>query len=227
MVRDVFGERLIQGDGGGRGRRHSGLPLIWLPLAVLAELTCAAWAGPGPVTQNGLPVQVVPSFEEVGAPQFSFPQGGLVDTGAVTGTPVSGPGAGGPGGGYSGTGNGVAGATVATDYSSMLGQSVGSGQCVALAQATSDVGLTSTWVPGSQVEGNTNLAPGTVIATFGADGQYTNTVGQSHTAIYLGQNSSGIQVEDQYAGQPAYVHTIAWTTTNSYESGAKFYVVSH
>ena len=83
----------------------------------------------------------------------------------------------------------------------MLGQSVGTGQCVALAQATSDVGYTSTWSPGAQVEGDTDIAVGTVIATFGSDGTYTNTYGQSHTAIYLGQDSSGIYVEDQWLGQ--------------------------
>ncbi|SNB85057.1 hypothetical protein SAMN06265338_14310 [Rhodoblastus acidophilus] len=109
----------------------------------------------------------------------------------------------------------------------MLGQQVGSGQCVALAQATSNVGHTSTWVPGTQVQGNTDIAPGTVIATFGADGAYTNTVGQSHTAIYLGQNAQGIQVMDQWANAPARYRTINWTTSNSYESGSKFYVVSH
>ena len=93
-------------------------------------------------------------------------------------------------GSYSGTGSGVAGAIVATGYADMLGQSVGTGQCVALAQATSDVGYTSTWSPGAQVEGDTDIAVGTVIATFGSDGTYTNTYGQSHTAIYLGQDSS-------------------------------------
>ena len=130
-------------------------------------------------------------------------------------------------GSYSGTGSGVAGAIVATGYADMLGQSVGTGQCVALAQATSDVGYTSTWSPGAQVEGDTDIAVGTVIATFGSDGTYTNTYGQSHTAIYLGQDSSGIYVEDQWLDQVAHTRLIPWTTDNSYESGSKFYVVTH
>jgi hypothetical protein len=75
--------------------------------------------------------------------------------------------------------------------------------------------------------GQLGIAAGTVIATFGDDGSYTNTYGQSHAAIYLGQSSAGIQVEDQWLGQPAQIRTIPWTTQNSYESGSKFYVVSH
>ena len=109
-----------------------------------------------------------------------------------------------------------------------MGQSVGTGQCVALAQATSDVGYTSTWSPGAQVEGETDIAVGTVIATFGSDGTYTNTYGQSHTAIYLGQNNS----RHFCRGSVAWAGGLnplsyPWTTDNSYESGSKFYVVTH
>ncbi len=129
-------------------------------------------------------------------------------------------------GSYSGTGSGVAGAIIATGYADLLGQSVGTGQCVALAQASSDVGYTSTWSPGAQVEGQTDIAVGTVIATFGSDGTYTNTYGQSHTEIYLGQDNSCIFVADQWLGQPAQTRHINWTTTNSYESGSQFYVVT-
>ena len=153
-----------------------------------------SWADPAIVSPNGLPVQVNPTFPEPGLPAFSFPQGGLSDTGGVAGAVTidggSGSGSGSDSaslGSYSGTGSGVAGAIIATGYADMLGQSVGTGQCVALAQATSDIGYTSTWSPGAQVEGDTDIAVGTVIATFGSDGTYTNTYGQSHTAIYLGQ----------------------------------------
>src|SRR5271154_2167551 len=191
-------------------------------------------ADPAIVSPNGLPVQVNPTFPEPGLPAFNFPQGGLSDTGGVAGAVMTGDGSGsGSGSGsaslgsYSGTGSGVAGAIVATGYADLLGQSVGTGQCVALAQASSDVGYTSTWSPGAQVEGETDIAVGTVIATFGSDGTYTNTYGQSHTAIYLGQDSSGIFVEDQWLGQPAQTRHINWTTTNSYESGSQFYVVTH
>src|SRR5271166_5535744 len=148
-----------------------------------------SWADPAILSPNGLPVQVNPTFPEPGLPAFSFPQGGLSDTGSVAGAVTIGGGSGsGSGSGsaslgsYSGTGSGVAGAIIAV---------------------------------------------GTVIATFGSDGTYTNTYGQSHTAIYLGQDSSGIFVEDQWLGQAAQTRHINWTTTNSYESGSQFYVVTH
>jgi hypothetical protein len=180
------------------------------------------------VSPQGLPQHIVPTYPEPGLPSFTYPQGGqfLIDTGAVVGaTVITTDGSSPPT--FTGTGSGVAGATVASGYTNFVGQEVESGQCVALAQATSNVGNTSTWEPGAQVQGNTNIAAGTVIATFGSDGSYTNTPGQSHTAIYLGQNDQGIQVLDQWAGQPATYRTIAWTTSNAYESGSKFYVVSH
>ncbi len=190
-----------------------------------------SWAD-STVSLNGLPVQVNPTFPEPGLPAFSFPQGGLSDTGGVAGAVTTGGGSGRDTesaslGSNSGTGSGVAGAIVASGYADMLGQSVGTGQCVALAQATSDVGYTSTWSPGAQVEGDTDIAVGTVIATFGSDGTYTNTYGQSHTAIYLGQDSSGIYVEDQWLGHAASTRVIPWTTDNSYESGSQFDVVTH
>ncbi len=224
---------------GKRKRRESG-QWLW-PLVAPVGLAFGivggeSWADPAIVSPNGLPVQVNPTFPEPGLPAFSFPQGGLLDTGSVAGAVTIGGGSGsGSGSGsdsaslgsYSGTGSGVAGAIVATGYADLLGQDVGTGQCVALAQATSDVGYTSTWSPGAQVQGDTDIAVGTVIATFGSDGTYTNTYGQSHTAIYLGQDSSGIFVEDQWLGQPAQTRHINWTITNSYESGSQFYVVTH
>lgn len=219
-------------------RRDAGLPQFgriepWRPVPrILIGLLLAAGvaghsrADPHAVIPNGLPVQVVPTYPEPGLPSFKYPEG-APDTGGVPGATDIGAGTGGDGSGYAGTGDGVAGATVAHDYSGFIGQSVGSRECVALVQATSDVGLTATWSPGSQVQGNMDLAPGTVIATFGADGTYTNTYGQSHAAIYLGQDATGIIVEDQWKNQPAQQRHINWTTTNSYEGGSKFYVVSH
>lgn len=202
--------------------------LAAMTAALAAFGSGASRADPQAVPHSGLPVQIVPAFPEPGLPTYSYPGGGqlLVDTGAVTGaTDIQTDGSSTVT--FSGTGSGVAGATVASNYSSLVGQSVGSGECVALVQATSDVGLTSTWTPGVQVQGNTNIAAGTVIATFGSDGTYTNTSGQSHAAIYLGQNSDGIQVLDQWSDSVAHYRTIKWTTENSYESGSQFYVVSH
>ena len=214
-------------------RSRAGLWPLLAPVAFgLLILDGHSWADPAIMAPNGLPVQVKPTFPEPGLPTFNFPQGGLSDTGGVTGAVTIGGTGSGSGsalsvGAYGGTGSGVAGAIVATGYADLLGQSVGTGQCVALAQASSDVGYTSTWSPGSQVEGNTDIAVGTVIATFGSDGTYTNTYGQSHTAIYLGQDNSGIYVEDQWLGHAASMRVIPWTTSNSHESGSKFYVVTH
>jgi hypothetical protein len=214
-------------DGGGSGGRR-GRVVVSCRLIAAALAAGAAWAfwgtapvraDPTPVVERGLPAAVIPTYREKGAPNFSYPTGGT-DTGGGNG------GGGNGGGGYNGNG-GVGAGSIATDYSQYNGQSVGSGQCVALAQATSDVGLTATWVPGERIQGATDIPVGTVIATFGEDGTYTNTPGQSHTAIYLGQDDRGIQVMDQWVGQPAHVRWINWTTDNSYESGSKFYVVSH
>lgn len=116
-------------------------------------------------------------------------------------------------------------------YTAYLGQSVGSGQCVALVQAASNVGHTSTWQPGASVTSG-NLQPGTVIATFGSDGTYQNISGQSHAAIFLGYqydtngNIKGIQVQDQWSGHPCGTRTIPFNQGTA-ESGENFYVVTH
>lgn len=122
------------------------------------------------------------------------------------------------------------GASVASGYEQYVGQSVGSGQCVALVQqADSSVGLTATWTQGAQVQGNTDLAPGTAIATFDGSGKYANaTDGSSHAAIYLGQDAAGnIQVEDQWLGHPASVRTIRASGSTQANSGSAFYVIGH
>ena len=74
------------------------------------------------------------------------------------------------------------------------------------------LGPTATWTAGAPVQGNTALRVGTVIATFNSAGQYANaTDGSSHAAIYLGQDSSGLHVLDQWAGKDASVRTIPWS----------------
>ena len=194
------------------------------PLVCGAFISSAALADVSPVTSMGAPAMVVPQFMETGAPTFTSPNGSTMFPGSpdsATGDPTS----------TDPTSSGGTG-SVATNYSQYLNQSVGTGQCVALVQvADSSVGLTATWTQGSAVQGNTSLQPGTVIATFGANGTYTNsTDGSSHAAIYLGQNAQGIQVEDQWLGHPASIRTIAWnSTTSSYaaNNGSAFYVVSH
>jgi len=180
----------------------------------------AVWADVWPQASSGVPQQVIPQYQEVGAPTFVMPQGSQTATPQATPgcqnpgtTPVSSPG------------------FVASNFSQYLGQSVGSGQCVALVQAADpSVGLTATWTQGAAVQGNTSLQPGTAIATFNANGQYANaTNGSSHAAIYLGQNAQGIQVEDQWSNQPASIRTIPWNnpTGTAANTGSSFYVINH
>lgn len=175
-----------------------------------------------PGTMSGVPEMVIPQYSEQGAPTFVTPQRAPDLSASTAPPPTSGPsGAGGSDGGF-----------IATAYNQYLGQAVGSGQCVALVQtANPSVGLTATWQPGASVQGNTSLQSGTVIATFGPNGTYTNSLdGSAHAAIYLGQNSEGIQVQDQWAGQVDHTRTIPWRGNSSgpaVNNGSKFYVVTH
>ena len=57
------------------------------------------------------------------------------------------------------------------------------------------LGKTSSWNKGTKVVGN-NITPGTAIASFDSHGSYS-----SHTAIYVSQNSDGVQVYDQWQGR--------------------------
>lgn len=174
-----------------------------------------------------LPEMVKPEFLETGVPSFVTSAGDddLSSTG-TTGPEDTDPGS---APGTTGTGGGT-GASVATNYTQYLGQSVGSGQCVALLQAADpNVGRTATWSQGDAVRGNTSLQPGTAIATFGPNGTYTNSMdGSSHAAIYLGQNAQGIQVLDQWAGYPAAYRTIRWDNAGTAaNNGSKFNVIAH
>ena len=183
---------------------------------------------------NGPPVQVEPMYSEPGVPAIQYNAGtpnpfpGSAGPGYDGGTdPGTQPG--GIGSGIGGIGSG--GEFVASSWSQYQGQAVGTGQCVALVQAADPaVGLTRTWTQGGQVQGNSNLQPGTVIATFDSAGRYANAVdGSSHAAIYLGQNSEGIQVLDQWAGQPAHYRTIYFNNTSgrAANQGGSFYAVTH
>lgn len=64
----------------------------------------------------------------------------------------------------------------------------GSGECVALPQAVTNVGHTSKWYPGSRVVDLAYLNPGTVIANFvfqGRVGKFPNKHGY-HAALFMG-----------------------------------------
>ena len=71
--------------------------------------------------------------------------------------------------------------------------SVGTGECVPLVQQATGAPRSTQWRPGEQVQGNADIAQGAAIATFDRNGHYTG-----YAAIYLGQDSHGIQVIDQW-----------------------------
>jgi hypothetical protein len=91
----------------------------------------------------------------------------------------------------------------------------GNAECVEFIIKTLNGPSTDYWRPGLKVQ---QLAPGapdpiakgTAIATF-VDGKYpANSTGQ-HAAIYLGQDSQGIQVLDQWRDRPRVMpRTIYW-----------------
>lgn len=181
-------------------RGKAGRPAL-LASAVLGMVAAggSALADVQSVTQMGGPPRLpIPTYQETGLPDFTMPVGrATFPDGSPAPEAAEPSGNGDPGG--AGVGN------VAQGWDGFAGQSVGSGQCVALVQAADPgVGLTRTWAQGAQVQGNTSLVPGTVIATFDGIGRYANaTDGSSHAAIYLGQNAQGIQVLDQWADHPA------------------------
>jgi hypothetical protein len=87
----------------------------------------------------------------------------------------------------------------------------GSGECVALPQAVTDVGHTSGWFPGSRVADLAYLNPGTVIANFMIQGRYSKFPNRHgyHAALFIGfgprsmatGNMSCIYVMDQWNGR--------------------------
>ncbi|MDC0669253.1 BPSL0067 family protein [Nannocystis radixulma] len=90
---------------------------------------------------------------------------------------------------------------VCTNYLNHVGkQKKDNGSCVRLVQlACAGVPNTSLWRPGKQVKGN-DIAPGTVIATFNAEGRYPNLRRGNHAAFYHSQDRHTLTVVDQYVG---------------------------
>ena len=131
-----------------------------------------SWADPQVVTPSGLPVQVHPTFPELGLPAYSFPTSG--------GTLLGGSAGGGDPGGtgtVGGTADGSGGqplSTVAADYHQYVGSYYGvNQQCVSLTRYF-DPSLppSSQWQQGELVQGATDIPVGTPIATFNFDGAY-------------------------------------------------------
>jgi hypothetical protein len=118
-------------------------------------------------------------------------------------------------------------AYVALSPEQYAGTVVGDGQCVAFVKVASGAPATSAWTQGSQVRGG-SPTKGTAIATFDPDGTYGNhTDGTSHAAIYISQDASGLQVWDQWTGQPVHQRTIAFRAGvgQPVNDGDAFYVI--
>jgi hypothetical protein len=121
-------------------------------------------------------------------------------------------------------------AYIANSPEASSGQVIGSGQCVSFVQQASGAPLTAKWNRGQKVTGNAVIQQGTAIATFDAGGKYTNsTDGTSHAAIYVGQNLQGLQVWDQWLGQPVHQRTIRFQAgapgVKPVNDGDAFYVI--
>jgi len=122
------------------------------------------------------------------------------------------------------------------DYQQYVGSYYGANeQCVSLTRDfDSSLAPSSQWQQGELVEGATDIAPGTSIATFNFNGAYGppdspgGASGVSHTGIYLGQDSSGVQILDQWSGSGgASIHTIPWSSWggNAAEAGSHYYTI--
>ncbi len=99
------------------------------------------------------------------------------------------------------------------------------GQCVSYV-TTVCAGIpvnTAKWKKGILVKGNTNIAEGTAIATFNAQGRYSG-----HAAIYVSQDKEGVHVWDQWitgAGKAVGPRLIHWHGRGVSNFGEGFYVV--
>ena len=114
---------------------------------------------------------------------------------------------------------------IAADPGSFDGQIVGDGQCVAFVKAAAGAPQTALWKQGALVKGAA-IATGTAIATF-QGGQYTNTPGTSHAAIFVSQDDNGLLVWDQWTGQPVHQRPIAFKggVGSPVNDGDAFYVI--
>jgi hypothetical protein len=119
---------------------------------------------------------------------------------------------------------------IAKDPESYKDTVVGTGQCVPFVQKASGAPVTSAWKRGTKVRGTSAIQKGTAIATFDANGKYTNsTDGTSHAAIYVGQDAAGLQVWDQWTAQPVHQRTIRFqggaAGVKPVNDGDAFYVI--
>jgi hypothetical protein len=109
---------------------------------------------------------------------------------------------------------------IATRPEAFEGRVIGEGHCVDFVKAAAGVPRTAAWQEGDEVRRNPHIARGTAIATFEADGRYTNESG-NHAAIYLYQDDRGIWVYDQWPGQPVHKRLIRFEGGSGGKWGSK------
>lgn len=98
---------------------------------------------------------------------------------------------------------------IASDPERYLGTVVGDGHCVPYVQRVSDVPHTSLWRRGASVNDFEPPPTNAIVATFDAHGRYANALdGSSHAAVFLYRHETGIEVLDQWLGQPVHRRTI-------------------
>lgn len=107
-----------------------------------------------------------------------------------------------------------------------LGTIVGNGHCVSYIQRVAGAPHTSLWHQGAAIIDTTpaNVA----IATFNSQGRYANAVdGSSHAAIFLSRHETGIEVIDQWQGQPVHRRTIRFRDGQGHAANdaSRFYVI--
>ena len=115
-------------------------------------------------------------------------------------------------------------------------------QCASLTHALApELPPTSQWLPDERVQGNTDIPVGTPIATFNFQGE-TDTngyepsehsageSGQSHTGIYLGQDTNGVSMLNQYpSSRGPKIETIPWASWGKHplEGGSRYYTIDY
>ena len=119
-------------------------------------------------------------------------------------------------------------------YQKYLGSYQGVNQeCASLVKAlTPGLGAASTWQKGDQVLGDNTLPIGTAVATFNGSGGTYGTAGSpggasgfSHTGLYMGQDSGGVYLLDQYNGSGGAAIRY-YATGAGLESGARYHTIA-
>jgi hypothetical protein len=86
------------------------------------------------------------------------------------------------------------------DLDSIIGHPLyGTGQCVALVQHFTNVGVTSTWREGTKITHTTHPGKGCGIATF-FNGRYPSWASGNHACFFHSMESGGMNVVEQWVG---------------------------